>query len=75
MSKPVIIDGVVHRMRRGKLVAIPLEWLGQCTSRQTIKDRARARAERRTNTMQQGSHRGTYGKNIDKRKVRVEEET
>jgi len=73
MNKPIFVDGVPHRMRRGKLVPIPPEWLGKCTSRQTIADRARARAVRRTNTMQQGSHRGSYGKNIDKRKVRMED--
>lgn len=73
MSKLILVDGVPHRVRRGKLVPIPPEWLGKCTSHQTIADRARARAVRRTNTKQQGSHRNAWSKIIDKRKVRVED--
>jgi len=34
-----IIDGVPHRMRRGKWVPIPPEWQGRVTSRQTIRER------------------------------------
>jgi hypothetical protein len=34
-----MIDGVPHRMRRGKLVPIPPEWVGQTVGRQTIHRR------------------------------------
>ncbi len=34
MAKLIWIDGVPHRKRRGKLVEIPQEWLGQVTSEQ-----------------------------------------
>jgi hypothetical protein len=37
--KPVLKDGKVYRMRRGKLVEIPPEWVGKVTSRQTINKR------------------------------------
>jgi len=40
MSKPIYVDGVPHRVRRGRLVPIPVRWLGQVTSRQTINARA-----------------------------------
>lgn len=41
-SRPKVqmIDGVPHRMRRGKLVAIPAEWFGHVTHKQTIRKRA-----------------------------------
>ena len=34
MAKPVYIDGVPHRKRRGKLVPIPAEWVGKTVSQQ-----------------------------------------
>ncbi len=39
MAKPIMKDGKPHRMRRGKLVEIPPEWVGKVTSRQTINQR------------------------------------
>jgi hypothetical protein len=39
-SQVTMIDGVPHRMRRGKLVAIPAEWFGHVTHKQTIRKRA-----------------------------------
>jgi len=42
MGKPVKAirkDGKVYRMRRGKLVEVPPEWVGQTTARQTIDKR------------------------------------
>jgi hypothetical protein len=39
MAKRIMIDGVPHRMRRGKLVPIPSEWVGRTTHPQTIKKR------------------------------------
>jgi hypothetical protein len=40
MAKPIERDGKFYRMRRGKEVEIPPEWLGKVTSRQTINKRA-----------------------------------
>lgn len=37
--KVKVIDGIPHRERRGKLVAIPEEWFGQVTHKQTIRKR------------------------------------
>lgn len=34
-----MIDGVPHRLRRGKWVPIPKEWLGKVASRQKINKR------------------------------------
>ena len=39
MSKRVFLNGKYYRMRRGKLVEIPLEWVGKITTRQTINRR------------------------------------
>ncbi len=39
MNKPIMVDGVPHRRRRGRLVAIPLKWVGRVTSPQTINKR------------------------------------
>jgi hypothetical protein len=40
-SRPKIkmIDGVPHRVRRGVLVAIPEQWFGHVTHKQTIRKR------------------------------------
>lgn len=50
MAKLVVIDGVPHRMRRGKLVPIPAEWQGRVPHPQTIRKRpakVQGKAERR----------------------------
>jgi hypothetical protein len=39
MAKRIEIDGKFYRMRRGKLVEIPLAWLGRMTTRKTIRQR------------------------------------
>ncbi len=39
MSKVIEQDGKHYRMRRGKLVEIPEEWLGKTTSKKTIRQR------------------------------------
>ncbi len=39
MAKPIKEDGKVFRLRRGKLVQVPPEWVGKVTSRQTINGR------------------------------------
>lgn len=39
MAKRIEVDGKFYRMRRGKLVEIPTEWVGQVTSHQTIAKR------------------------------------
>jgi hypothetical protein len=39
MAKLVLIDGIPHRMRRGKLVAIPADWQGRVPHPQTIRKR------------------------------------
>jgi hypothetical protein len=40
MSKRIEIDGKFFRERRGKLVEIPPEWVGNVTHPQTIRKRA-----------------------------------
>ena len=37
--KRIEIDGVAYRMRRGKLVQIPAEWVGKVTHPQSIRKR------------------------------------
>jgi hypothetical protein len=39
-SKRIEIAGKFYRMRKGKLVQIPPEWVGQVTHPQTIRKRA-----------------------------------
>jgi hypothetical protein len=39
MAKRIDIDGKSYRMRRGKLVEIPPEWVGKTTSEKTIRQR------------------------------------
>lgn len=39
MAKVVMIENIPHRIRRGKLVAIPIEWLGKHTTKTTIRQR------------------------------------
>ncbi len=34
-----MIENIPHRIRRGKLVAIPIEWLGKHTTKTTIRQR------------------------------------
>lgn len=38
-KKPVMVDGVPHRWRRGILVAIPEKWIGQNLNSQTQRKR------------------------------------
>lgn len=38
-TQVTMIDGVPHRLRRGKLVPIPAEWFGKVTHKQTIRKR------------------------------------
>ena len=39
MGKRIEIDGKFYRMRRGRLVEIPEEWVGRVTHPQTIRKR------------------------------------
>lgn len=39
MAKRILIDSVYYRERRGKLVAIPPQWVGKVTSPETIRTR------------------------------------
>ncbi len=39
MTKPIMVDGKPHRMRRGKLVLIPEEWVGKITTDRTKRQR------------------------------------
>jgi|GEM_PF-3301574 len=39
MAKRIEIDGKFYRMRRGTLVEIPSEWVGNTTHPQTIRKR------------------------------------
>ncbi len=47
MSKLIEKDGKHYRMRRGKLVEIPEEWVGQVTHPQTIRKRASKKSQGR----------------------------
>lgn len=40
MAKMIEQDGKKYRVRRGKLVEIPPEWVGKVTHQQTIRKRA-----------------------------------
>lgn len=54
MSKRVFLNGKYYRMRRGKLVEIPAEWVGKITTRQTINRRKEsARLKRKELTFQE----------------------
>lgn len=47
--KRIEIDGKFYRMRRGKLVEIPVKWLGNITTAKTIRQRKlAAKAYKRT---------------------------
>lgn len=46
MSKRVEIDGKFYRMRRGKLVEIPAEWVGQIPTARTIRNRPSKQSNR-----------------------------
>jgi hypothetical protein len=39
MAKPIVKDGKTYRMRRGKLVEIPPEWVGKTVSAATKQRR------------------------------------
>lgn len=39
MGKRIDADGKSYRVRRGKLVEIPLAWLGKITTEKTIRNR------------------------------------
>lgn len=53
MAKVAIIDGVAHRVRRGKLVAIPEEWVGRHTTKKTIRQRKNRAAAKKTRGAQE----------------------
>lgn len=42
MASRIEIDGKCYRLRRGKLVEIPPERVGQLTTKKTIRERHRA---------------------------------
>lgn len=42
MAKRIEIEGKFFRMRRGKFVEIPEDWVGQVTFKQTQRKRSRA---------------------------------
>lgn len=39
MAKKIICDDGVYRIRRGKLVKVPDEWVGRITTNETIRQR------------------------------------
>lgn len=45
MGKLIMIDGVPHRIRRGKLVEIPAEWFKKITTKRTIRKRRSKRGQ------------------------------
>lgn len=68
MAKPINKDGKVYRMRRGKLVEIPAEWVGQVTSRQTINARASKQPHKMRKLIKHGStNRAGAQRRSDKR--------
>lgn len=63
MAKAVIIDGEKYRTRRGKLVLIPKEWVGNITTSETIRQR---KSKLRTHKLRRASN-GNYGSEQRKR--------
>lgn len=57
MSKAIEIDGVFYRRRRGKLVAIPEEWVGQVTHPQTKRKLARVEKKAETRAKKRHKHK------------------
>ena len=45
MAKAIEKDGKKYRMRRGKLVEIPAEWVGKVPGKQTISKRKSKRGQ------------------------------
>ena len=46
MSKRIEIDGKFYRMRRGKLVEIPAEWVDKVPTQRTIRNRPSKQSNR-----------------------------
>lgn len=60
MVKLVLVDGQPHRWRRGKLVPIPAEWVGQTAHPQSIRKRP-SKAKGGKRVRKHVKHRGGWG--------------
>lgn len=57
MAKAIKIDGKTYRMRRGKLVEIPEKWVGNCTTKKTIRQRPSKQIHKLRKFMKYGERR------------------
>jgi hypothetical protein len=55
--KPIVVDGKPHRMRRGKLVLIPEEWVGKTVHDKTIAQRPSKAPHKRRKQLKYGKRR------------------
>lgn len=58
MAKKIEIDGKSYRMRRGRLVEIPEQWVGQVTHQQTIRKRQSKSRRKNSNHPQKSTMLG-----------------
>ena len=68
MSKRIEKDGKFYRMRRGKLVEIPEEWVGKVTTPQTIAKRPSKmtnKARMKNKEAEVLTRQGDHGKDSD----------
>jgi hypothetical protein len=61
MAKRIDIEGKSYRMRRGKLVEIPAEWVGRQTTKKTIRQRLSKLAGPRKRAMKDHATGGVNG--------------
>lgn len=63
MAKRIKKDGKFYRMRRGKLVEIPSEWVGETVHPQTIRNRPSKKPHKFRNLHRINKHFGKAYKN------------
>lgn len=71
MSKRIEVDGKFFRKRRGKLVEIPTEWVGQTTHPQNIRKRLSKGTRKLRNYLKPSGHLSRYK---DARTIPMEQE-
>jgi hypothetical protein len=67
-KKPIMVDGKPHRMRRGKLVEIPAEWVGKVTSQQQIQSRPSKAIHKHRKMLKHGTRKSRDELQEDERK-------
>lgn len=74
MSKRIEIDGRFYRERRGKLVEIPAEWVGNVTHPQNIRNRPSKLINKRKRDANGGSNAKFWASTEfkDKRDIPIE---